>query len=67
MWNGKATIILLTVLLVRKILLYQVSYFPEIYTHSKNKIKVELDLTNHATKSDFKKTAVIDISEFAKT
>ena len=67
MWNGKATIILLTVLLVRKILLYQVSYFPEIYTHSKNKIKVELDLTNHATKSDFKKAAVIDISEFAKT
>ena len=67
MWNGKATIILLTVLLVRKILLYQVSYFPEIYTHSKNNIKVELDLTNYTTKSDFKKAAVIDISEFAKT
>ena len=25
------------------------SYFPEPYTHGKNKIKVELDLYNYAT------------------
>ena len=31
------------------------SYFPELYDHSKNKIKVELDLFNYATKSDLKK------------
>ena len=30
------------------------SYFPP-YGHSKNKIEVELDLSNYATKSDLKK------------
>ena len=30
------------------------SSFPEPYTHSKNKIKVELDLSNYATKFDLK-------------
>ena len=29
----------------------KVSYFP-LYSHSKNKIEVKLDLTNYATKSD---------------
>ena len=28
------------------------SYFPEPYTYSKNKIEVELDLPNYATKCD---------------
>ena len=27
------------------------SYFPETFTRGKNKIKVELDLSNYATKS----------------
>ena len=31
------------------------SYFPEPYTSSKNKIKVRLDLSNYVTKSDLKK------------
>ena len=30
------------------------SYFPEPYTRSKNKIKVQLDLSNNAAKSDLK-------------
>ena len=30
------------------------SYFPEPYTCSKNKIKVRRDLSNYATKSDLK-------------
>ena len=30
------------------------SYFPESYTCSKNKIKVELYLSNYITKSDLK-------------
>ena len=35
MLNGKATIILLTVGLIKKILLYKLIYFPEPHTHSK--------------------------------
>ena len=38
------------------------SYFPEPHTHSKNKLDVELGLSNYATKSDFKK----DFEVFAK-
>ena len=56
MSNGKATIILLIVGFIEKISLYKMSYFPEPYTCSKNKIKCELDLPNYATKSDPKKT-----------
>ena len=48
-------IIYLIVGFMKKILLYKMSYFSEPYTHSKNKIKVEVDFSNYATKSDFKK------------
>ena len=48
MSNEKVMIILLTVGLVIKILLYKMSYFPEQFT-SKNKGEFELDLSNHAT------------------
>ena len=41
------------------------SYFPP-YIHSKNKIEVELDLSNYATKSDLKNAAGVDTSRFAK-
>ena len=30
------------------------SYFPQPYTRSKNKIKLELDFSSYATKSDLK-------------
>ena len=30
------------------------SYFPEPYDNNKNKMKVDLNLSNYATKSDFK-------------
>ena len=36
--------------LIIKILLYKMSYFPEQYTLSRNKIKVEIDLSDCATK-----------------
>ena len=49
--NGKVNIIHVIIGLI-KILLYKMSYFPEPYTRSKNKIKVELNLCNYATKSD---------------
>ena len=42
------------------------SYFPEPYTRSKNNKKVELDLSNYATKSDSKRATGVDTSKFAK-
>ena len=42
------------------------SYFPEPHTHSKNKIEIELDLSNYATKSDLKNATCVDTSDFAK-
>ena len=50
MSNGKAMIFPFTVELIKKISLYKITYFPEPYARSKNKIKVELGLFNHATK-----------------
>ena len=41
------------------------SYFPP-YGNSKNEIQVELDLSNYATKSDFRNVTGIDTSWFAK-
>ena len=38
-------------------LLYKISYFQEPYTHSKNKIKVELDLSYYAIGIDTSKFA----------
>ena len=37
--------------LIKKILLYKNELFLP-YSHSKNKMEVDLDLSNHATKSD---------------
>ena len=56
----------LTVGLIEKISLYKMSYFPEAYSWSKNKIKIGLDLSNYATKSDLKNTTDLDTSNFAK-
>ena len=65
MLNGKVMIILLTVELIKMISLYRTNYFPESYTYSKSKIKVEQELTNYATKPDFKNATGVDISNFA--
>ena len=40
------------------------SYFLEPYSHNKNEMKVELDLSNYGTKSDLKGATDIDISKF---
>ena len=50
----------------KKISLYKMSYFPEPYILRKNKIKVELDSSNFATKSDLKNAAGVETSDFAK-
>ena len=54
MSNGKVMIIRLIAGLIKEILLYKMSYFPEPYSINKIKIKVELDLSNYATKSHLK-------------
>ena len=51
--NVKATIVLLTVGLIKKISLHKISYLPEPHTCGE-KVKVELDVANYATKSDLK-------------
>ena len=66
MLNGKALIINLIVGLIKKTLLYKTNYFPEPYNRSTYKIKVELDLFNYATKSDFKNTTGVGTSDFGK-
>ena len=53
--NGKVTTIHLIVWLIKKTLLYKMSYFPEPHSDNKNKIKVELNFSNYVTKSDSNK------------
>ena len=52
--------------LIKKIFLYEMSYFPEPYPLSKSKSNVELDFPNYATKADFKSATCIDVLELAK-
>ena len=66
MSNLKVIIILLTVGFIKKISLYKMSYFPELYTRRKSKKKVELDLSNYATKSNLKNATGVDKLKFAK-
>ena len=60
MSNDKARVILLIVGLIKRILLFKMSYFQELYTHSKNKIKVALDLPNYETTFDLKVASGLD-------
>ena len=43
---------------------YKMSYYPP-YKSSSNNVKVELDLTNYATKTDLKNITDVDVSSFA--
>ena len=47
-----------------KILFYKMSYYPP-YKSSSNNIKVELDLSNYATKDDVKNITHVDFSSYA--
>ena len=53
MLNGKATIVLLTVGLIKRHSTMS-EYLPEP-KYSEGSVKVELDLSNYGTKADFKK------------
>ena len=66
MLTGKVMTIHLTVGFMKNVSLYKMSYHPEQYIHIRNKIKVELDLSNYGTKADLKGATCIDTSEFAK-
>ena len=52
--------------LIKKISLYEISYLPELYSHTKNQIKIELNLSGYATNADLKSTTGIDKSKFTK-
>ena len=65
MLNAKVMINHLIVGLIKKILLYKMSCFPEPYTDSKSKIKVEIDLPNYAIKSKLKNATGVDTSDLA--
>ena len=52
--------------LIKKYCYVKMDYFPDPYTRSKIKIKIKLDLFNHATKSNWKKATDVDTSDFAK-
>ena len=43
---------------------YKMSYYPSHKSSSKN-VKIELDLTNYATKTDLKNITHADVSSFA--
>ena len=66
MCSGKVMIIDLIPGYTKMISLYKISYFSEPYNHSKNQIKVELDLPDYATKSDSKGATNINTRKFAK-
>ena len=66
MLNAEAMILLLIVGLITKISLDKTSYFPEPYNRSRNKLKVELDLSNYSTRSDLKNATGVDTSKFVK-
>ena len=51
---------------IKKITSDKMNYFSEPNTRNRNKIKVELDLPNHATKSDLKNATAVDTSDFSK-
>ena len=63
--NWKAMITYLTVELTKNIQSCKMSYLPESYTHSKSKIKVELNLPNYATQSNLKSETGAYTSIFA--
>ena len=65
MLNGKTTIVLLTVGLIKKDITQMIEYFPEPKS-SRGTLKVELDLSNYAPKLDFKNATGVDTSYFAK-
>ena len=65
MSNGKAMITRLIVRLIKKTLYKMSQYFSEPSDRFGGNIKVELDLSNYATKADLKGATRVDTSNLA--
>ena len=65
MSNGKNTIIVLIVRLIKKTLYKKSQYFHKPFnSHFGDSIKVNIDLSNYATKTDLKNVTHVDTSSF---
>ena len=64
--NGKIIIICLRAEQSKTISLYEVSFYPEIDNCRRNKVKVELDLSNYTIKCEVRKAAGVDKSKFLR-
>ena len=47
------------------LIILQMSYYPEPDSHIGDKVKVVLDLSNHATKKELELPTVVDTSDLA--
>ena len=65
MLNGKTTIVLLTVVLIKKDIVQMSEYFSEPKSLG-GRVEVELELSNYAAKSDLKIATGVNTSKFAK-
>ena len=65
MLNGKATIVLSIVVLIKKRQIESTEYFSKSKSLGAN-IKIKLDFSNHATKVDLKNATGVDLIYFAK-
>ena len=63
MLSGKAIIVFLTIALIKKTQYKRVNIFRN---QNLRGVKVELDLSNYATKADLKTAAGVDTSRFAR-
>ena len=63
MLSGKAIIVFLTIALIKKTWYKRVNIFRN---QNLRGVKVELDLSNYATKADLKTAAGVDTSRFAR-
>ena len=52
--------------MIKKTLFYKMSCYPEPDSHSRNKTKFELDLSNKTKKIDVKNVTGVNTSNFAK-
>ena len=65
--NENVMIICLIAWQMRKISLFKMcQYFPKPQKHSNEKMKIELDLSNYATKTGLKRAAGVDTSNLGK-
>ena len=66
MSNGKDMIIVLIVRLIKRHCIKMSQYFPKPFnSHFGDSIKVKIDLSNYATKTDIKNISHVDTSSFA--